>query len=46
MYEDVKQLHSKDYFKNGEQVYIEMPYEGIYKADRKLFELVLRYFEE
>ncbi len=22
MYEDVKQLHSKDYFKNGEQVYI------------------------
>ena len=33
-------------YENGEQVYIEMPYEGIYKADRKLFELVLKYFEE
>ena len=30
----------------GEQVYIEMPYEGIYTADRWLFGFVIKYFEE
>ena len=30
----------------GEQVYIEMPYEGIYESKIELFDLVLKYFEE
>ena len=28
------------------QVYIEIPYEGIYESDRVMLDLVLRYFEE
>ncbi len=33
-------------YERGEQVYIEMPYEGIYTADRWLFSFVIKYFEE
>ena len=33
-------------YERGEQVYIEMPYEGIYTADRWLFGFVIKYFEE
>ena len=33
-------------YEEGEQVYIEMPYEGIYEAEDKLFNIVLKYFEE
>lgn len=33
-------------YEEGEQVYVEIPYEGVYKADDELFSLVLRYFEE
>ena len=33
-------------YERGEQVYIEMPYEGIYTADRWLFNFVIKYFEE
>ena len=33
-------------YERGEQVYIEMPYEGIYTADDWLFHFVLKYFEE
>jgi len=33
-------------YEEGEQVYIEMPYEGIYKAEHTLFSIVLKYFEE
>lgn len=33
-------------YEEGEQVYIEMPYEGIYESKIELFDLVLKYFEE
>lgn len=33
-------------YEDGEQVYIEIPYEGIYTAEMELFDLVLKYFEE
>ena len=33
-------------YEEGEQVYIEMPYEGIYEAKHTLFNIVLKYFEE
>lgn len=33
-------------YEAGEQVYIESPYEGIYKAEHTLFSIVLKYFEE
>ncbi len=33
-------------YERGEQVYIEMPYEGIYTADRWLLNFVIKYFEE
>ena len=33
-------------YEEGVQVYIEMPYEGIYEAEDKLFNIVLKYFEE
>lgn len=33
-------------YERGEQVYIEMPYEGIYTADSWLFSFVIKYFEE
>ena len=33
-------------YERGEQVYIEMPYEGIYIADSWLFSFVIKYFEE
>ena len=33
-------------YEEGEQVYIEMPYEGIYEAEHTLFSIVLKYFEE
>ena len=33
-------------YEEGEQVYIEMPYEGIYEAEHTLFSIVLEYFEE
>ena len=33
-------------YEEGEQVYIEMPYEGIYESRIELFDLVLKYFEE
>lgn len=33
-------------YERGEQVYIEMPYEGIYRADSWLFSFVIKYFEE
>ena len=33
-------------YEEGEQVYIEMPYEGIYEAEYTLFSIVLKYFEE
>jgi len=33
-------------YEAGEQVYIESPYEGIYKAEHALFSIVLKYFEE
>lgn len=33
-------------YEEGEQVYIEMPYEGIYTSKIELLELVLQYFEE
>jgi len=33
-------------YERGNQVYIEMPYEGIYTADSWLFSFVLKYFEE
>ena len=32
--------------RTGEQVYIEMPYEGIYESKIELLNLVLKYFEE
>ena len=33
-------------YERGEQVYIEIPYEGIYTADSWLFSFVIKYFEE
>ena len=33
-------------YERRDQVYIEMPYEGIYVADTWLFSFVLKYFEE
>lgn len=33
-------------YEEGEQVYIEIPYEGIYESKIELLELVLNYFEE
>jgi len=33
-------------YESGTQVYIEMPYEGIYKSDEWVFNFVLKYFEE
>ncbi len=33
-------------YEEGELVYIEMPYEGIYEAEHTLFSIVLKYFEE
>lgn len=33
-------------YEEGEQVYIEMPYEGIYESKIELLNLVLKYFEE
>lgn len=33
-------------FERGEQVYIEIPYEGIYRVDAWLFDFVIKYFEE
>ena len=33
-------------YERGEQVYIEMPYEGIYTADSWLFNFVIKHFEE
>ena len=33
-------------YERGEQVYIEIPYEGIYTADSWLFDFVIKYFEE
>ena len=40
--------HQYRYFiyETGEQVYIEMPYEGIYESKIELLNLVLKYFEE
>ena len=44
------QTNEKQYryfvYEEGEQVYIEMPYEGIYEAEHTLFSIVLKYFEE
>ena len=44
------QTNEKQYryfvYEEGEQVYIEMPYEGIYESRIELFDLVLKYFEE
>lgn len=33
-------------YEEGEQVYIEMPYDGIYESKIELLNLVLKYFEE
>ena len=33
-------------YERGEQVYIEIPYEGIYTADSWIFSFVIKYFEE
>ena len=33
-------------YERGEQVYIEIPYEGIYTADSWVFSFVIKYFEE
>ena len=33
-------------YKEGEHVYIEIPYEGIYESKIELLDLVLKYFEE
>ncbi len=33
-------------YESGNQIYVEMPYEGIYEADTELFDLVLQYFQE
>ena len=33
-------------YEEAGQVYIEIPYEGIYESDRVMLDLVLRYFEE
>ncbi len=33
-------------YEEGEQVYIESPYEGIYESKTELLNLVLKYFEE
>ena len=33
-------------YERGEQVYIEMPYEGIYTADSWLFNFLIKHFEE
>lgn len=33
-------------YEEGEQIYVEVPYEGVYVADIKLFDFVLNYFEE
>lgn len=33
-------------YERGEQVYIEMPYEGVYIADSWIFDFVIKYFEE
>ena len=33
-------------YEEGKQVYIEMPYEGIYTSKIELLDLVLKYFEE
>ena len=33
-------------YERGEQVYIEIPYEGVYTADSWLFDFVIKYFEE
>lgn len=33
-------------YEEGEEIYIEVPYEGVYVADITLFNLVLKYFEE
>ena len=33
-------------YEDGKQVYIEIPYEGIYTAEMELLDLVSKYFEE
>lgn len=33
-------------YKKGEQIYIEVPYEGIYEAQMELFDLVCTYYQE
>lgn len=33
-------------YEEGEEIYVEVPYEGVYAADNKLFDFVLKYFEE
>ncbi len=33
-------------YEEGEEIYVEVPYEGVYAADIKLFDFVLKYFEE
>lgn len=33
-------------YEEGEQVFIEVPYEGIYASEMELLDLVLQYFEE
>lgn len=33
-------------YEEGEEIYVEVPYEGVYAADITLFDLVLKYFEE
>ena len=33
-------------YEEGEQVYIEMPYDGIYESKIELLDLFLKYFEE
>lgn len=40
--------HTFRYFiyEEGEEIYVEIPYEGVYVADIPLLDLVLKYFEE
>lgn len=33
-------------YEEGEEIYVEVSYEGVYAADIKLFDFVLNYFEE
>ena len=33
-------------YKKGEQIYVEVPYEGIYEAQMELFDLVCTYYQE